>query len=359
MNSTIQAEHTVRAYEEGDEAQILKMFGEVFGRTSSLEEWRWKYADNPYALPVATLAFSPEQALIAQYTMIPVKLNVMGKPVCAGQSVDTMVHRAHRREGLFERTANHCYERFAKQGGQLVFGFPNEKSYPGFMRRLSWKRICYLKEYSLRLGVGDIAKRISRSGALAALSDGLYRTKERLSLKLQEALLGKRQQGESSFSVSSTAPAGIDELWNHIRSYAVFSVWKDETYFKWRYDANPLSTFQYATLSQDGKIIALAVVTQRPDKTMMITELLVRDQQLMAARLLLNKIAQMAMSRGNERLAFIGTDAGFFDSMFEGFQQQTSFGLILCARAFGMPDLQDMLVQPGAWTITLGDTDIL
>lgn len=359
MATTVPKTLIFRGYQEGDEPKIQKMFKTIFGRRYPLVEWHWKFQDNPYAPPQAYMAFQPDEELVAHYTMMPVQFNVMGKPVLAAQSIDTMVSPKQRGKKLFEKTAAACYDRFERAGGALVFGFPNENSYPGFMRKLEWKRITHLKEYTLRLGVHQLSKTVLKNRWAANLTDKLYRKQGEWTNTLQRALFRERLPGQMHFHTSDTVPDATDDLWHSIRSYSVFSVWKDKEYMKWRYDANPRHRFQYAYLTQNGKILALAVLTQEAGETMYIADLLVRNHDLMTARYLMSEIAALSRKQGYDKLTFIGADGGFFDSVFADWQSQLSPGLILCARGFGLDNVQDMLVQPHNWTISIGDTDIL
>jgi hypothetical protein len=67
----------------------------------------------------------------------PVRLN--GKSILAVQSGDTMTHRNHTGKGLFIKLARMTYELAQQKGAMFVFGFPNENSYPGFVKKLNWK----------------------------------------------------------------------------------------------------------------------------------------------------------------------------------------------------------------------------
>lgn len=61
-----------------------------------------------------------------------------GKQCLAAQSGDTMTHPAHGGKGLFTTLAKMTYELAKQEGIQFIFGFPNENSYPGFVKRLNW-----------------------------------------------------------------------------------------------------------------------------------------------------------------------------------------------------------------------------
>jgi hypothetical protein len=49
-----------------------------------------------------------------------------------------MTHPHHRKKGLFQKLAQMTYTLAAQQGIKFVFGFPNQDSYPGFIK-LNWQ----------------------------------------------------------------------------------------------------------------------------------------------------------------------------------------------------------------------------
>ena len=348
---------TVRAYQLGDEVSILALFSRVFGRTSSESEWRWKFSENPFAPPLASLAVDADGVVIAQSTLLPVKLNVMGRAVLAAQSIDAMVDERRRGEQLFERTTKHCYENFVAVGGKLVFGFPNRNSYPTLMRKLSRRRVCYLAEYSYRLGVRGVAKKLLRLPPLVVGAHQVYRVITRLRLALTDGLLRARLADSVSVWTSGSAPKGLDDLWDSIRSHEVFSVWKDAEYMAWRYDRAPGRSFTYYCLSEGEQLSGLAVVAHSEGNTASICELLVRDRNVHHAQLLVSRILLEAHRTDKELVRFVGHDSGFFDEVFATFTRQLNFGLIFSVRAFDLPGVEDMVPLQENWTITLGDSD--
>ncbi len=134
----------LRPYRPGDEEGILalraRVFGDVDPARSSLAAWKWQFADNPAGPGFIHLA---EEAgrIVAQYAAIPCRMRVDGRPEVFGFSCDTMVDPDFRNQGLFTRLARECYARMeAERGIRVVWGFPNEKSMPGFVNRLGWER---------------------------------------------------------------------------------------------------------------------------------------------------------------------------------------------------------------------------
>ncbi len=72
------------------------------------------------------------------YTAWPVRLRLGKETVLGAQSMDTMTHPDYRGRGLFIKLAQACYDLAASKGYEVFYGFPNQNSYSGFIRRLNW-----------------------------------------------------------------------------------------------------------------------------------------------------------------------------------------------------------------------------
>lgn len=119
------------------EKEISQLFLESFGRTLSIDEWRWFYIDNPIGDPYVTL-FYENQKLLGHYAVLPTLLNYRGKSFVAYRSMTTMVHPDGRGKGLFTEMAKRVYSTLKADNASLVYGFPNANSAPGFIRNLGW-----------------------------------------------------------------------------------------------------------------------------------------------------------------------------------------------------------------------------
>jgi hypothetical protein len=73
------------------------------------------------------------------------------KKYLVAQSGDTMTHSAHTGKGLFTQLAQKTYDYCKENGFHLVFGFPNENSFPGFIKRLGWSHFDNMTPYLIRV----------------------------------------------------------------------------------------------------------------------------------------------------------------------------------------------------------------
>jgi len=118
---------------------LIPLYKEVFNEKVSQKFLLKKY-DTRSVGPefVGFIAYTPNGMAVAYYGVIPCFFQLNGKKVIAAQSADTMTHPHHRKKGLFQNLALKTYALAAEQDIKFVFGFPNQDSYPGFMK-LNWQ----------------------------------------------------------------------------------------------------------------------------------------------------------------------------------------------------------------------------
>lgn len=99
---------------------------------------------------VGFIAFSETNEPAAFYGVFPCLLEYKGQKYLVAQSGDTMTHPAHAGKGLFTQLALKTYEYCKENGIHLVFGFPNQNSYPGFVKKLGWVHFDDMEVYTIR-----------------------------------------------------------------------------------------------------------------------------------------------------------------------------------------------------------------
>lgn len=118
--------------------QICVLFQECFSSDMSVELWRWFYIDNPFGNPVVALCYDGDR-LVGHYAVVRNDIvNAQGETLKSALSMTTMVAESHRMHYLFTKLAEDCYQELVNQGYDIVCGFPNAMSAPGFKKRLQW-----------------------------------------------------------------------------------------------------------------------------------------------------------------------------------------------------------------------------
>ena len=120
-------------------ANVIDLFSICFpGRKLEYNVWKWAYILNPFGEPCVSVAYD-ENRMIGHYATIPINLvNAHGDKLISHLSMTTMIHKRYTKYGLFQKLADLTYDSIKSLGVDLVYGFPNKSSKPGFTKRLSW-----------------------------------------------------------------------------------------------------------------------------------------------------------------------------------------------------------------------------
>ena len=239
----------VRAYREGDEEGILKLFQTSFHVERSPERWRWEYRENPYGDLQITEAFAPDGSLVAHYAGYPVFFTgrfgdkTAGAPgrLAALQIGDTMTAAACRHVGrgptsLLGRSVRHFYARYC--AGRVAFNY-------GF-------------------NTGNIQRFSMRFVRAERLEDCPYRVLEKQHLRGVEprglCRLGWRVERVHHFD------ARFDELFARVRDAYGLLIERDARYLEWRYATCPGTEYFTYALYRFGRLAGWSVFRQKGDR---------------------------------------------------------------------------------------------
>jgi GNAT superfamily N-acetyltransferase len=112
----------------------------VYGRTTETG-FLFKKLDTSFAgiKYLGYIAYNEDHTPISYYGVIPCFMKIGDRIALAAQSADTMTHPQYRFKGLFVELANLTFQLCRDNGIELLFGFPNQNSLPGFINKLGWK----------------------------------------------------------------------------------------------------------------------------------------------------------------------------------------------------------------------------
>lgn len=132
---------------------ILSIFFESFG----------KKVDEHYLLKKSTTApigkdficfaayHNKSNKVAAFLALYPCLIHHKGQFIWAAQEGDGMVSAEHQGKGLFIQLIKLTMEYAEKEGVKIIFGFPNHKSYPAFIKKLNWLHYEDLHSYLVRI----------------------------------------------------------------------------------------------------------------------------------------------------------------------------------------------------------------
>jgi hypothetical protein len=349
----------VRSFQEGDEIEILQLLNNVFKTNRDIDSWRWEFGANGWKSKIISIAYDVrDNRIIGHLAVIPMKLNFLGNPIPIGQAVEGVVHPEYRTLGIFASLGKHCHDQCVSNELQMIYGFPNEYAFPVWISKQSWKRIFYLryffKIFAIRGAIYNILKfKISRR-----FVQSIYTLFLQLEISLKQYALRRKVGSDFHFERSTRVPHQYSNLWKHVKSYQLLSIWKDHTYLRWRYDEKPNCNYEYLYLMHGDEMVALAVLNTKDD-TATICEFFLKEREILAGYYFINEM-QMHFLRNNfKTLVFVGNDVGLFEYLFKDFKLDRSQFMVFCGRSFKKNILEEYFPFPSNWTITIGDSDTI
>ena len=129
-----------RPASKGDLPSILELTRIGLGGNMnyrSEEFWRWKHELNPFG-PSLVLVAENENGIIGLRTLMKWRFRHLEKTIDAFRPVDTVVHPAWRRKGIFEGLTTLAIENIsAKTNSNFLFNTPNKVSGRGY-EKMGW-----------------------------------------------------------------------------------------------------------------------------------------------------------------------------------------------------------------------------
>ncbi len=319
---------TCRNYQSGDESQILALYKEVNDREMTPAHWKWKFINNPLGKAVIKLMFDGNK-LIGHYAVMPVNVQVGGKLVKAGLSVNTMTHPDYRGHGIFAYLGEEAYRVCQQRGGKFVYGFPNSNIYDSRIKKLDWKGF----------------------GKMTAL----------------EKDLGLKAAGKTEFRDSihpvSRFDQSVNSLWRKTKSDYIVAVTRNEKFLNWRFAENPTVEYpKFVFLGRSKGILGFLVLKTYSHagevKGHIVDMLCINEKDMVKS--FLDYAGDYFTARGITNLSCWAAEGSLYDRVLEqeGFVRkefETYFGV----RIFNREDKRLINVeQMGNWHLMMGDSDV-
>lgn len=317
------ADVTVRPYQPGDEIEINGGFNTVFGVHRSLDEWRWKFPEQPEGRHIM-LAVDPTGRVLAHYGALAMRFQFGTERVRAGQIVDAY----SREEVRGTRVFSTCYEHFITAYGgpkelPLMFGFPGRRHY-----EMGLKALKYVPISSAPFWSRGVRRRL--------------------------ALAGWRQEVREGFDAQAVA-----DLWRRAAvRYRVAAV-RDAGWLARRYRGRPGVDYVHISAWRHGKIQAWAVARAQ-DGTLRWADLIWDGEDAGSLAALDGALDRLARRHACARLElWLGGDPTAERALeSRGWsRQECPQDLLMVARTF-MPVVDLDAMRRGCY-VTMGDSDLV
>jgi hypothetical protein len=113
----------IRPYQPGDEAQVVRLFSEVFGKPLTEARYRWKVLESPWPIgaPTVWLADAGGQ-ICGQYAGTPMRFRLCGAEQTILHVCDVMTAASFRRQGILTTLGQAAHQAWAPAGVPFVTG---------------------------------------------------------------------------------------------------------------------------------------------------------------------------------------------------------------------------------------------
>ncbi len=213
--------------------------------TAHAEYLAHEYFHDPAGDALIEIAWDREKNRAAgQYIAIPIRVRIRGVDSSCLMSVNTLTREEYRGQGIFTGLAAAVYERAAAKGYRLAYGMPNQHSYPGFVKALSFEDRGAVPLYLRPLRPSNLVRSYLKwnwAAALASPFDPVFRMKE-----------------PGAVSVEKLTPENLelaDAFWKSVRDEYPVMICRDSTYIRYRYLDIPRRKYQcfYAVEEEIGR----------------------------------------------------------------------------------------------------------
>ena len=140
------SDYTIQKLKNDEFHLLIPLMKDCFGMQVNIQYFEWKFIHNPAGFVEGFIAVAADGEVAAYYGVIPEVYMINGKKTTIYQSCDTMTHSNHRRKGLFQKLALHCFDQLKNENRLFVIGFGGGQSTPGFIK-FGWVQVFKMRTY--------------------------------------------------------------------------------------------------------------------------------------------------------------------------------------------------------------------
>lgn len=140
---------------ESEFQQISQLFETVFEKPRSTELIHRQYEQNPFGFAWLSMIVD-EGRVVGLNSYVPSYYIYNGEKLTFANSIDSMVEKPYRDFFNFNDMVKAAYKVMAQHGVAFVYGYPNDNSYPVFIKARLMKDIGKMHIYCLPIHLGGI-----------------------------------------------------------------------------------------------------------------------------------------------------------------------------------------------------------
>lgn len=284
---------------------LIELSYAIYNKSTSFEYFKWFY---DYFEPInnSIVVAEADSKLVALQPFTLLSLNTPDGERKVAFLTGVGTHPDYRRRGIFSNlidyTSNVLYE---NENIQFAYTFPNEFSFPGFMKLEGWQLLgelnLYLKPLKYYSTIAGLLKSFKKGLTISEKSEA---SNEFLHWN---NILSSGQE-ESGFFVVEEFNNEFDYFWNSVKSNFDVCIKRDSQYLNWRYIENPYKERYLILGFKVDKEVRGYIVLKKEIlfncKTGLIVDILSTDEKI--ANLLIKEALKILRSENLDISGFVG-----------------------------------------------------
>lgn len=158
---------------ESEFQQISQLFESVFEKPRSIDLLHRQYEQNPFGYAWMSMIVD-DGRIVGLNSYVPSYYLYNGEKLVFANSIDSMVEKPYRDFFNFNDMVRSAYKVMAMDGVTFVYGYPNDNSYPVFIKAKLMKDIGKMHTYCLPIHIGGIKPSLKILNPISELFCRMY-----------------------------------------------------------------------------------------------------------------------------------------------------------------------------------------
>ncbi len=326
--------------------------------TSHAAYLEYLYFQNPAGPVLGYLAWNAaKREAVGGYSLTCVPLKIGTHVESCVLSGNSLTRASHRGQGVYSTLINQAYRHAAENGRLMVYGMPNQNSYPVHLRQGLFQDLGAVPLYLRPLRPSGMVRSYLKSNVLAALArpfDGLFYP---------------RNSPELSFVKLTNDNLNLaDQFWDSIKDKYPIMVARDSSRLAWRFLNIPRRKYECWYAMANGAPVAFVIGREMEVagiRCAMLADLLFLKGHELEAKSLIRKVLNLLREQGADMAGcmmlshcaeqLLLRQLGFFRC--PKFMEPQPFPL--CIHQFREPLESVNVADLKNWFFTMGDYDVV
>lgn len=356
------ADWTIEPFAKENSLPAARLSESYYGKdddTADQAYLEYEYWENPLGRAVSVVAWnSAKKEAAGTYALIPTPVKTGSQTRRCLLSVNSLTSERYRGQGIYTAMITDAYQSGERAGYSLVYGMPNQNSYPIHRKCGLFQDLGPIPLYLRPLRPSGMAHSYVKSGALSALArpfDGLYRPRSSAG-----TLFVKLTNENLDFA---------DRFWERVKDKYPVMVSRDGRRLAWRFLNIPRRKYQcWYALSANGAPVAFAIGRKMEVagiRCAMLADLLFLDGYESQARALVRKVLGILREEGADMAGCLmlpwTSEAALLRKMgfFKCPKAMEPQPFLFCAHAFQDEIRESGVMELKNWFFTMGDYDVV